>query len=83
MRPPSCIVCGKSLNDVPDDARARDAFELVTFSDYVPLPDGMVGHPQGLEWLCADHLEAGQARSHLSSREAAAEIRAEMGRHDA
>ncbi|MFM7067974.1 MAG: hypothetical protein ACKOYM_00800 [Actinomycetes bacterium] len=81
MRPPRCIVCGKTLSDIDPEERSgrAEAFDTVTFADYVPLPIGMVGHPQGLEWLCAEHLDAGRARAHLPSRDAVREIRAELG----
>ena len=81
MRPPSCIVCGITLDDLDADDRRplQAAFDTVAFADYVPLPAGMVGHPQGLAWLCAEHLAAGQARVHLTSGDARREIRAEYG----
>lgn len=45
-----CDVCGATDADV--------ACRLVTFADYVPLPEGMVGHPDGVHWLCEPHAAA-------------------------
>ena len=56
MKPPICEFCGQDFRDaspLPGD--------LVRFADYEPLPDGMVGHPQGLAWFCGEHVE--EARS--------------------
>ena len=49
MRPPICEVCG------------REASATVSFSNYEPLPDGMVGHPRGLGWFCRWHLAGARA----------------------
>lgn len=51
MRPPICEVCDRRADE-------DDAFALLTFADHEPLPDGMVGHPAGLHWLCPDHADA-------------------------
>ena len=57
MRPPICDLCGR-------DARGGD---LVSFSDYKPLPKGMTGHPRGLCWFCERHIAAAQALVHLDT----------------
>lgn len=31
------------------------------FSNYRPLPDGMVGHPRGVGWFCRRHLRGARA----------------------
>ena len=52
---------------------------MVQFKDYQPLPDGLTGHPQGLEWFCNEHLQGAEELSHLHSKEAIAQLRnAEM-----
>lgn len=49
VRPPICDVCGARAGETDD-------FALVAFADHEPLPDGMVGHPRGLHWLCPVHV---------------------------
>lgn len=58
MRPPICRLCA--------DDRVNTALEggdWLAFADYAALPDGMTGHPEGLEWFCQRHLPA--ARAHV------------------
>jgi hypothetical protein len=53
MKPPFCRYCDVLFAaDETIDGRHGG---LVGFADYSPLPDGMVGHPTGLEWFCARH----------------------------
>jgi hypothetical protein len=56
MKPPICEFCG---NDFRGDSPLRG--ELVRFADYAPLPEGIVGHPQGLAWFCGEHLEVARS----------------------
>lgn len=58
MRPPRCDVCDL-------DGRDHDGLRLVTFADHRPLPDHVVGHPEGVHWLCQDHAAALADRTHL------------------
>jgi hypothetical protein len=67
MKPPVCEACHKPCSDGGD---------LVTFADYQPLPEGMVGHPRGWEWFCARHLPAARKFAHLATGEALQRIRA-------
>ncbi len=55
MMPPICELCGKDFR-----GRAQEG-GLVRFSDYKPLPRGMVGHPTGLSWFCSRHYRAAEA----------------------
>jgi hypothetical protein len=59
MRPPICDLCGARFEP--------EAGGMVRFADYEPLPDGMVGHPQGLEWFCPRHIARARKLSHLPS----------------
>lgn len=68
MRPPICDVCHENFS-------LRDG-DTVRFANYTPLPDGVVGHPKGLDWFCGRHIEAARALSHLTSGEAVRQIRA-------
>ena len=65
MRPPICDLCGR-------DAHGGD---LVSFSDYEPLPKGMTGHPRGLCWFCDRHISAAQALVHLDTAAAFESLR--------
>jgi hypothetical protein len=71
MKPPICAACGARFD--PDAATVR-------FADYRPLPDGMVGHPEGLLWFCGRHLESARALAHLTAASAVAEIRSKPSR---
>ena len=64
MRPPICEVCG------------RGAIATVSFSDYEPLPDGMVGHPRGVGWFCRWHLKPARRLSRRTLGQAVRRLRA-------
>ncbi len=69
MRPPICALCHR------DFRREASTGGLVHFRDEKPLPDGMTGHPRGVEWFCSRHLAAAQKLSPLSFAEAMAKLR--------
>jgi len=52
---------------------------MVEFAEYAPQPEGYLGHPQGLEWFCDDHLIAARAVSGKSSEEAIELIKLQYG----
>ena len=66
MRPPICDVCGEGFEPSEGD--------LLRFADYEPLPEGMVGHPDGLLWICGEHLEEAKGLTHLSGSAAVEEL---------
>lgn len=68
MRPPICAVCHREFSLSEGDT--------VRFADYKPLPEGTVGHPDGLEWFCEVHLEAAERLRDLPSGKAIRRIRA-------
>jgi len=74
MRPPECDICGKQID-------YQDSYHdyLVRFSDYKELPPDMVGHPDGLLWICDEHREMANELSHLSSLRALQIIREKLG----
>ncbi len=72
MKPPACAVCGRSWEYWP-------GIETVEFADYEPLPDGFVGHPRGLAWICPAHLERARAKISLPEEQAITCIRSELG----
>ncbi len=71
MRPPICALCG---HDFRAAAAAADG-GLVYFRDRESLPDGMVGHPRGVEWFCDRHRLAARELSGSSLNDAMRELR--------
>lgn len=62
MRPPICFICGTRFSP-------REGGGTVRFTDYEPLPEGMTGHPEGLEWFCEEHhKEALELTEHTSAQ---------------
>lgn len=73
MKPPVCAAC--------PDATIESSAEggNVRFRDYQPLDDGVVGHPDGLEWFCAAHLPAAKAMNDLPAASALPVLRGMTG----
>lgn len=67
MKPPRCNLCNQSFNP-------QEGGGLVYFSDHTPLPDGMTGHPDGVEWYCKQHFDAANGLRQLTSADAAREL---------
>jgi len=68
MRPPICAVCDRDFREDLEDSDLSGG--TVSFSDYISLPDGMVGHPNGLEWFCSEHIQKARTLSHLTAKQA-------------
>lgn len=68
MKPPVCALCGSRF-DPPDGGGT------VKFSDYEPLPDGMTGHPEGLEWFCERHRDSARSVQELGAAAAMEQLR--------
>lgn len=68
MKPPICILCGHDFRHQWDGHETGGG--LVQFSDYRPLPTGMVGHPSGVGFFCSRHLVQARSLQHLSMQEA-------------
>lgn len=49
------------------------------FANYGPLPEGIGGHPRGLEWFFRDHLEQARAYAPLSFAEALSRLVEQFG----
>lgn len=73
MKPPYCHFCHRPLGSPTPGGEPQDG--LVEFADYVPLQGGMVGHPRGLEWFCAEHFAAARRLSGRTTAEAMAAMR--------
>ena len=68
MMSPICAICHTDFDPFGDSAGT------VAFTDFEPLPDGMVGHPNGLVWFCERHYAAAKALMDLPSTEAVQRI---------
>jgi len=66
VRPPICAVCH-------DRFSPREG-GTVQFANFESLPEGIVGHPKGLEWFCPVHIGAARGLSDLSSGDAVRQI---------
>jgi hypothetical protein len=62
MMPPICAICGVRFPAAEGGT--------VRFSNFTPLPEGRVGHPKGLVWVCGDHIAQARALSDMTSTEA-------------
>lgn len=68
MRPPICAVCNKDFRKDFDNSELSGG--TVRFSDYINLPNGKVGHPNGLEWFCSEHIKKARNLTHLTAKQA-------------
>ncbi len=91
MKPPICAVRGRGAGDAPPAPKGPRwlrwlrkpsppiddgaAFDTVNFADFQPLPQGVCGHPAGMEWFCPRHLAKARRLSHLLTAEAVRLIR--------
>jgi len=73
MKPPQCDLCRRRFD-------TDDGGGLVRFRDVKSLPDGMTGHPHGVEWFCKRHYEAAEGFRELTYAEAEVELRRIYGR---
>lgn len=78
MRPPMCDICDKRFDPFSDSEGGLVTFK-VGEEDKEQLArlaqPGFVGHPPNQDWYCADHIQMANALSHLTIREARAEMR--------
>jgi hypothetical protein len=75
MMPPQCQLCG-SMPEGED----LGGFITVRFIDYVELPEGITGHPDGLLWFCALHGAAAGRLTHRTSRQALLDLSTQFAR---
>lgn len=73
MKPAICGVCHTS-------AVQSAHGEWVTFSDYKNLANEEIGHAQGLEWFCGNHLNAAELLTNKSASEALKLLRKKYNR---
>lgn len=77
MKPPYCFLCHKDCRCAAFHLNAGGGF--VRFADFLPLPDGKVGHPQGLEWFCPEHLPAAKTLAFKNSNGALYDLQQKYG----
>lgn len=75
MKPAVCLLCGKAAIEEAGPSRG----DWVQFAEYVEASTDSLDHPKGLEYLCDEHLAAGQALISKSSQEALAELQRQFG----
>jgi len=68
MKPPMCELCGRRFD--PSDGGG-----LVHFADEKSLPNGMTGHPHGVEWYCKRHYDAAEGLHHFTYADAMRALR--------
>ncbi len=75
MRPPVCAICDRDIRDIRDIRDESELeFDLVQCADFEPIEGP--GHPNGLEWFCADHIEPARKLKNLKRRDAVNRIKA-------
>jgi len=67
MKPPICGVCGTRF--------PASEGGTVRFANFESLPEGMVGHPKGLVWFCAEHIDQARSLSSMTSTDAIGTIK--------
>jgi hypothetical protein len=73
MKPPICEVCDNDFRKDLDNNKSAGG--LVSFADYTELPEGITGHPKGLAWFCAKHINDAKFLSNLSKSIALEQLR--------
>ena len=76
MKAPICFLCHTKPGAGQASANPGD---WIAFANYRPLPEGVMGHPDGLEWFCAAHVEAARALSAKTSTDALLALQAAFG----
>lgn len=75
MKPAVCLLCGKTAIEEIGPSRG----DWVQFAEYVEPSTESLDHPEGLEYLCDEHLAAAQALASKSSHEALADLQRQFG----
>lgn len=70
-----CVLCGEGAWETP----APNSGDWVRFSEYVQIDHPPLGHPDGLEYYCNEHVGAARELSSKTSAEALAELRQRFG----
>lgn len=76
MRPPICAICGRSFAPCEGGLLSFNLNEKERKSNKRFEEPGFVGHPDGLEWFCAEHYPLAQKYIHLTVGEAIAKVKA-------
>jgi hypothetical protein len=70
MKPSVCELCKK-----PHLAESGSVSgDWLEFADYKPLELGVIGHPDGFEYFCDEHVEAARKLTHLPANDALSEL---------
>lgn len=77
MKPPYCHLCHKDCRC--ESWHFQTGGGYVSFSDFLPLSEGAVGHPRSMEWFCPVHLPAARALASKPLSEAMNCLKQEFG----
>ena len=78
MKPAVCFLCGKSAIEEPQDNKG----DWLKFADYQQDSSTSLTHPEGLEYVCNEHLSAAKLLINKSSKEALLELQQKYGKFD-
>jgi hypothetical protein len=78
MKPPSCEICGAKSWGTPRECDG-DYVLFANSTPSKPVEEIELGHPEGFEFFCDQHLPMAQALKHLKSDEAILRLRQETG----
>lgn len=82
MKPPRCMICQRTLDDLP-----FSSFKLVRFAinaeekalERQRAEEGWAGHPPWDVWFCDEHAAPAEELSHLHWRDAKARLETSQG----
>lgn len=77
MKPAICHLCKRDCRS--ENFHTGGGGDYVKFADFIPLPQGACGHPQGLEWFCYKHLPSAQVLTYLPEKDALEKLNLEFG----
>ena len=75
MKPAVCVLCGKGLWEEPGPNHG----DYLEFADYDPDHESFIGHPEGYEYYCDEHVIAARALLSKTAPEALNILRQQTG----
>lgn len=75
MKPATCFLCGRASIDEEPDTKG----DWVKFADYSETAADTLSHPNGLEYVCGEHLAAAQGLAEETTQAALVELRTKFG----
>ena len=75
MKPAVCFLCGKAAMDEQPGYKG----DWIEFSDYQAGSNTSLDHPEGVEYICNDHILSARKLVTLNSKNGLEELRKEYG----